>query len=280
MPSGQVCVGDGGVPVSKEAYCDTGEDCDDGECEAMRWWTSCDGRGNCRSSTDTTDAYKERVSALGGASLTNACETDGGSPCDASKQCVGNVLYAARSCDGMGACSLPAAPMSCGNYACDNSGPQCKVQCFADADCIPDYLCTESRCHWNWAWVAWPVGGVGNYTINQGVVIDNRSGLMWQRDLPDGGMIWDAGIGYCGDLILGGHSDWRLPTRVELLSIVDAERQAPAIDGIVFPNTPSSGFWTSTPYVGMSGSVWLVSFEHGASAKTDAKYSTWVRCVR
>lgn len=47
-----------------------------------------------------------------------------------------------------------------------------------------------------------------------------------------------------------GHHDWRLPTRRELLSIVDYSQMYPAIDREYFPNTPSNkSFWTSNSYV-------------------------------
>lgn len=45
---------------------------------------------------------------------------------------------------------------------------------------------------------------------------------------------------------LGGHTDWRLPTVEELATIIERCREAPAINFNVFPNTPWTGFWTST----------------------------------
>ena len=45
---------------------------------------------------------------------------------------------------------------------------------------------------------------------------------------------------------IGGHTDWRLPTVEELNTIVEKCREAPAINTSIFPNTPWTGFWTST----------------------------------
>lgn len=45
---------------------------------------------------------------------------------------------------------------------------------------------------------------------------------------------------------LCGHSDWRMPTRQELQSIVHYGRTNPAIDIGYFPNTGPGVYWTST----------------------------------
>lgn len=51
------------------------------------------------------------------------------------------------------------------------------------------------------------------------------------------------GAGWCGK------SDWRMPTRKELLGIVSFDRVSPAIDTAYFPNTrPSSVVWSGSSY--------------------------------
>lgn len=62
---------------------------------------------------------------------------------------------------------------------------------------------------------------------------------------------------------LCGHSDWRLPSRKELLSIVDSGRYSPSIDPDYFPNTPSLNFWSASPYASNSSSAWSVAFGSG-----------------
>ena len=285
VPSGLICMDDGGVrtqPAGRDAYCELGGACQNGTCEGTRWWTSCNGTGACRAAGDAFDAYKESVYAAAGASLTSACETTGSSTCDNSMQCVGDVLHATHLCDGSGMCTMPAGPgASCGKYTCDSAASRCKTQCAADVDCAQNWMCSSPFCHWNWDWVAWNVRGAGGYAVSSGVVTDNRSGLMWQQGTSDGGLPWDAGVGYCDGLNLGGYSDWRLPKLIELLSIADFTRSGPAIDTTsAFPGTPSDRFWTSTPYVGKPGWVWHVDFGDGWSSGFDMGYSAWARCVR
>src|SRR5690554_2194476 len=44
-----------------------------------------------------------------------------------------------------------------------------------------------------------------------------------------------------------GATDWRMPTSEELLSIINAGREKPAIDTSYFPNTQTLDYWTSSP---------------------------------
>jgi hypothetical protein len=46
-----------------------------------------------------------------------------------------------------------------------------------------------------------------------------------------------------------GKSDWRLPTQVELRSLVDFTFYGPAINSKIFPNTPTQDFWSSSAVV-------------------------------
>ena len=120
------------------------------------------------------------------------------------------------------------------------------------------------------------------YTItDEGTVIDNTSGLEWQRTPFAGEMPWDAAASACKELRLAGHEDWRMPTRVELLTLVDDTRFDPAIDADAFPDTPTKWFWTSTPAARAPSAVaWIVRFANGSSgfARRDGHHR--VRAVR
>jgi hypothetical protein len=115
-------------------------------------------------------------------------------------------------------------------------------------------------------------------------------GLTWWRaSLPansledtDGGGAWEQ----CYALLPSG--TWRVPTRIELLSLVDFTQpsSSPTIDPTAFPDTQSAWYWTSSPVAGSDGGsigTWTVSFATGlATYPTATTYegpATWVRCV-
>ncbi len=88
---------------------------------------------------------------------------------------------------------------------------------------------------------------------------------------------FDRASALTGMVMFAGHSDWRIPTQDELLSLVDYSVYYPSINSVVFPNTPPAtfpdtppvgpGFWSSSPVAIGSGSVWEVYFAHGVADK-------------
>lgn len=118
------------------------------------------------------------------------------------------------------------------------------------------------------------------------LVLDTRTGLMWQRDhsSPMDPLDWGAELSRCQELELGGFSDWRLPSITELWSIVEIGATEPSIDTRAFPGTQSMFFRSSTTYRYDDMTSWVVAvpFNEGIIAyfsKTDA-YGSVMRCVR
>jgi hypothetical protein len=124
-------------------------------------------------------------------------------------------------------------------------------------------------------------------------VTDTITGLVWQRDGSgtqtgcSGSLTctWAQAKAYCASLTLGGLSGWRLPAVMELrtildLTVMDFTGAKSTIDVAAFPNTPSGYFWTSTPYAGSSGNVWVVDFYEGLSNYNVVDNNYGVRCVR
>lgn len=112
---------------------------------------------------------------------------------------------------------------------------------------------------------------------DNGTVTDTRTGLMWRRCSL--GMVWDAGrcAGERGTYPweraavaiqmvhaeggLSGHTDWRLPTLVELMTLVQEgtglrHREA-------FPGVSPSHHWSSTPWNAELSRYWNVHMGDG-----------------
>ena len=77
-----------------------------------------------------------------------------------------------------------------------------------------------------------------------------------------------------------GHSDWRLPTIQEALSLVDYERTLPACNrDIAFGRTAC--VWTSTPaFPAASGRLWVIDFRDGSTFTQDRTFAAEVLLVR
>jgi hypothetical protein len=140
------------------------------------------------------------------------------------------------------------------------------------------------------------------------MVKDNNTGLIWENKTDDGSIhdkdnlySWydpnpatnggNAGKDGNGtdtyDFItslnvanFGGFNDWRMPTIMELSTIVNAGTFYPAINTAFYPNTKSDPYWSSTTFAGNMGVAWYVYFLDG-DVTYDAKSKTfYVRAVR
>jgi hypothetical protein len=145
---------------------------------------------------------------------------------------------------------------------------------------------------------AWDANGTEAAGSQWSCVRDNVTGMIWEIKTADGGLrdrnhtySWynpdsntnggSAGTQSGGQCTgsdcdthafvqavngqgLCGATDWRMPTMLELMSIVNnGQVSPPAIDTAYFPNTPSVGFWSSSPHANYSDDAWYVYFYYG-----------------
>ncbi len=95
-------------------------------------------------------------------------------------------------------------------------------------------------------------------------VIDSTTGLEWTaKPLSDDYITHQVATDAATCCRVGGHEDWTLPSRQQLLTLVDLTRYGPAIDTNAFPDFPSRWFWTSDLVAGSSASAWGVAFGYG-----------------
>lgn len=148
--------------------------------------------------------------------------------------------------------------------------------------CTSDYPCEDLSsgytCRGQFA--AWePTASPAFIDNADGTITDPRSSLVWQQTVDANSFSWADANTYCAGLSLAG-SGWRLPTRVELVSIVDDTRSNPAIDPTAFPSTPAEDFWSSSRDVVSSGNRWFVNFNDGATDRNGSTVGLRVRCIR
>ncbi|MCM8774064.1 MAG: DUF1566 domain-containing protein [Candidatus Omnitrophica bacterium] len=124
------------------------------------------------------------------------------------------------------------------------------------------------------------------------MVLDNNTGLIWEVKSP-----YNGDINYCEDTYswdeakdlyikrlneerYGGFSDWRLPNKDELRSIIDYSRTNPAVDTWYFPHCKSAFYWSSLPYLMEPPFVWGIFFGLGSGICYTPYSKQYVRAVR
>ena len=83
----------------------------------------------------------------------------------------------------------------------------------------------------------------------------------------------NASSGLCGS------TDWRLPSKSELISIVDNSKTSFVADLNYFPNTQNAEYWSSSPYAASIG-AWIVGFKYGVIQAKSKEFTYHIRLVR
>ena len=109
-------------------------------------------------------------------------------------------------------------------------------------------------------------GEDADYTINpmsfkengDGTITDNNTGLIWQK--TDGGeMTFEKAVSYADTLTLGGYTDWRLPTGIELFSIHVFDANNPALNTTYFTKTTAEYWWSSEKQADNANIIWVTN---------------------
>jgi hypothetical protein len=127
----------------------------------------------------------------------------------------------------------------------------------------------------------WPVP---RFTDNgNGTITDRLTGLMWTKNAnrANGKIDWEQALAKstaCND---GGHTDWRLPNRNELTSLIDLGQAQPALTkGHPFNDVQSDYYWTSTTPANSEDDAWAIHFFIGFVSHDDKGASHYLWCVR
>jgi len=115
----------------------------------------------------------------------------------------------------------------------------------------------------------------GAFVASENIVTDEKIGLIWQ-DTPAEPMAWEDALLYCEELNLGDQSDWRLPNKKELESLIDYGASNPSIDSS-FTHVLPALYWSSTTKANYDEYAWVASFFWGY---VQGELKTQLYCVR
>jgi hypothetical protein len=122
--------------------------------------------------------------------------------------------------------------------------------------------------------VAWPNSRFTVITNGTAVtVLDQLTGLEWVQaphslSGNSGEVVWNSAIDFCNNLVYAGQSGWRLPSRRELMSLLDYGCSFPALparhpfSGVRY-HYPSESYWSGTSYINSTSSAWSVEMRFG-----------------
>jgi hypothetical protein len=105
-----------------------------------------------------------------------------------------------------------------------------------------------------------------------GTVTDQLTGLMWTKnaDQANGTLDWEEALLKSADCDVGDYTDWRLPNRKELESLIDLGSAHPALpSGHPFENVRATYYWSSTTTANGEDSAWVLHFYIGMITNDD-----------
>jgi Protein of unknown function (DUF1566) len=120
--------------------------------------------------------------------------------------------------------------------------------------------------------------------------LDKETGLVWEQ-APEAIIppvrTWTNAIAYCLDKPVGGTRGWRLPSVVELASLINPSLPAPFVPASAFtigdsPGVQSAFYWSATSIADFPTNARGVSFNGNGLAGIADKYAVGahVWCVR
>jgi len=121
--------------------------------------------------------------------------------------------------------------------------------------------------------VVWPSP---RFSVAEGCVTDYLTGLTWIKNPDESRRTWDQALAFSNDLSRCGHTDWRLPNRNELRSLVNYGQTEPAkwLNEQGFSRVLADDYWTSTAYEDRPDNSWVVNLNYGhvVAGRKDKKY--------
>ena len=119
-----------------------------------------------------------------------------------------------------------------------------------------------------WGLDAQRIWALPDFEIIGKAVIDNINKLVWDNSHDDLLLTWKDAKEYIAGLNEAeylGRSDWRLPGREEIRSIVKYDDSQPAVDKSVFSGTRNAYYWTAYTDKACVENAWGIYFGYGCT---------------
>jgi hypothetical protein len=267
-------------PAQTQGICKRGvQTCSDGQWGVCQGAVFATGR-DCTSPLDNDcdgkpDNTIDSVCACSSPTKTQPCGAhpeDGKGACHAGTQTC--VIAADKASGVWGACTGsvgPAAVDAC-VYGNDDRCNDAPVGSAANTDCSCGGFTMPNPS-------ASGEPNLASYTRNSdSTVTDNVTGLVWEGTV-DATTYTQADAEQHCQAKPGG---WRLPTRIELVSLIDftIASPGPTINSAAFPGATADPFWTSSSSAAAADYGWNVTFYIGDANVGFDKGTSKVRCVR
>lgn len=157
----------------------------------------------------------------------------------------------------------------------------------------PVYACTEAahRCV-DTEWVQWSLAAApptprfstiaSTGTVGEDMIFDALTGLTWQlKNTVSPSYTYDQAVARCAGLTYGGRTgDWRVPSRIELGSLLDRSVATAPFVKPPFRSDTGSFYWASGVFNGGITNRWAGYFSSGSMGDYPPSGMANVRCVR
>lgn len=116
--------------------------------------------------------------------------------------------------------------------------------------------------------------------INQDIVLDKLTGLIWEKRPNPSPKSWENAITYAENLTLAGYGDWRLPNIKELQSLQDVLLIQPCVNTEFFPSIGIKKYWSSTTLANQETRAWYFDTNFGITTYDLKSNANYVICTR
>jgi hypothetical protein len=128
-----------------------------------------------------------------------------------------------------------------------------------------------------------PEGEITSYGYiihHDDTVTDPKTGLMWKQHMESGKYTYDDAVRiFQGRNQFSRYTDWRLPTKDELASLVHQDKE-PCYCQKAFPDNKQWWFWSSSSPPDYSTHAWYVYFGNGNITTNNRSNFYHIRLVR